>query len=265
MPRANRYFVPNRVWHITHRCHKREFLFKFAKDRQRWLEWLFESKKRFGLTILNYMVTSNHIHLLVVGDKDQEVIPKSIQLIAGRAGQAYNQRKERKGAFWEDRYHATAVDSGIHLIQCLVYIDLNMVRAGVVTHPREWPFSGYEEIQKPRKRYGLIDHEKLIDLVEAKNQEDLKQIHQEWMEEKLINGNPFREDQWTETRAAGGEGFVKEIRDDLGVRALGRSIVPDGEQHQLREAQAPYKGHFDPEKGSLRLKTGFKWDVYPDI
>lgn len=130
------------------------------------------------------MVTSNHIHLLVVGDKDQEVIPKSIQMIAGRTGQEYNQRKERKGAFWEDRYHATAVDSGIHLIQCLVYIDLNMVRAGEVTHPREWLFSGYNEIQKPRKRYGLIDHEKLIDLVEAKNQEDLKQIHQEWIEEK---------------------------------------------------------------------------------
>jgi hypothetical protein len=26
MPRANRYFIPNQVWHITHRCHKREFL-----------------------------------------------------------------------------------------------------------------------------------------------------------------------------------------------------------------------------------------------
>jgi putative transposase len=87
MPRANRYFIPNQVWHITHRCHKREFLFKFAKDRQRWMDWLFESKKRFGLTILNYMVTSNHIHLLVMGEKDQEIIPKSIQLIAGRTAQ----------------------------------------------------------------------------------------------------------------------------------------------------------------------------------
>lgn len=135
------------------------------------------------------MVTSNHIHLLVVGEKDPEVIPKSIQLLAGRTGQKYNQRKERKGAFWEDRYHATAVNSGI--LQCLVYVDLNMVRAGVVTHPREWPFSGYNEIQKPRTRYGLIDHEKLIDQVQAKNQEDLKQIHQEWIEEKLINGNPL--------------------------------------------------------------------------
>jgi putative transposase len=51
-----------------------------------------------------------------------------MQLVAGRIGQDYNQRKCRKGAFWEDRYHATAVESGDHLARCMVYIDTNMVR-----------------------------------------------------------------------------------------------------------------------------------------
>ena len=48
---------------------------------------------------------------------------KSIKLVAGRTGQEYNQRKNRNGAFWEDRYHATAVSSDRHLIQCIAYID----------------------------------------------------------------------------------------------------------------------------------------------
>jgi putative transposase len=65
MPRANRYFLPGHVWHITHRCHRRAFLLKFARDRHRYLHWAFEAKKRFGLVVLNYAVTSNHIHLLV--------------------------------------------------------------------------------------------------------------------------------------------------------------------------------------------------------
>ncbi len=77
---------------------------------------------------MNYAVTSNHIHLLVVGDGDRDIIPKSIKLIAGRTGQEYNQRKNRKGAFWEDRYHATAVEKGDHLFRCLVYIDLYPVK-----------------------------------------------------------------------------------------------------------------------------------------
>ena len=80
-------------WHITHRCHKREFLLKFSKDCQRWIQWLFEAKRQYGLPILNYVVTSNHIHLLGVDDKDRMTIPKAIQLIAGRIAQEYNQRK----------------------------------------------------------------------------------------------------------------------------------------------------------------------------
>ena len=69
-----------------------------------------EAKNRYGLVILNYMLTSNHIHLLVVDDGDRDVIPRSIQLMAGRTASDYNQRKRRKGAFWEDRYHAAAVE-----------------------------------------------------------------------------------------------------------------------------------------------------------
>jgi len=87
--------------------------------------WLFEAKKRYGLSILNYMVTSNHIHLLVSGDSARDTIPKSIQLLAGKTGQEYNQRKKRKGAFWEDCYHATAVEDDEHLARCMLYIDIH--------------------------------------------------------------------------------------------------------------------------------------------
>ncbi|ODS30766.1 MAG: hypothetical protein SCARUB_04128 [Candidatus Scalindua rubra] len=121
MARANRHYIPNYVWYITHRCHKKEFFLKFLKDRKRWIHWLFEAKKRFGLRILNYAVTSNHIHLLVI-DSGSEVIPNSIQLIAGKTAQEFNRRKNRKGAFWEDRYHATAIETDKHLTRCLVYI-----------------------------------------------------------------------------------------------------------------------------------------------
>ena len=78
-----------------------------------------------------------HIHLLIKDDQGEEVIPQTMQLIAGRTGREYNRRKNRRGAFWEDRYQATAVEAESHLSQCMVYIDLNMVRAGVVTHPSE--------------------------------------------------------------------------------------------------------------------------------
>ena len=97
MARANRHYIPGYVWHLTHRCHKREFLLKFAKDRNRWMQWLYKAKKNYGLIILNYMATSNHTHLLVYDHAGHDVIPKSIQLLAGRTGQECNNRKKERG------------------------------------------------------------------------------------------------------------------------------------------------------------------------
>jgi putative transposase len=62
------------------------------------LYWVFDAKKRFGLSVLNYVVTCNQVHLLVK-DTGRDVISQSIQLIAGRTAQEYNQRKNRQGAF----------------------------------------------------------------------------------------------------------------------------------------------------------------------
>ena len=79
MPRAHRHFLPGQLWHITHRCHEKSFLLKFARDRRRYLRWLFEAKKRFGLCVLNYVVTSNHVHLLVkdLRDHQSSLTPRS--------------------------------------------------------------------------------------------------------------------------------------------------------------------------------------------
>jgi REP element-mobilizing transposase RayT len=68
------------------------------RDRRRYLHWIFEAKKRFDLSVLKYMITSNHVHLLIK-DTGPNVIADSMQLIAGRTAQEYNERKGRQGAF----------------------------------------------------------------------------------------------------------------------------------------------------------------------
>ena len=60
MARANRHFIPGHVWHFTHRCHKREFLLKFGKDRIRWMQWLYEAKKRYGYETLGHLSGFNN-------------------------------------------------------------------------------------------------------------------------------------------------------------------------------------------------------------
>jgi putative transposase len=250
MPRANRYFLPGYVWHITHRCHKKEFLLKFAKDRRRWRVWLFEAKKRYGLCVLNYVATSNHIHLLV-RDRGRGEIAPSMQLIAGRIAQDYNRRKTRNGAFWEDRYHATAVDTGDYLARCMTYIDLNMVRAGVVTHPAGWETGGYREIQAPPQRYAVIDRAALRELLGFQTQEQLQGACREWVDAALRTDAGRREGLWTEALAVGRPGFVESVKQALGSRAQYRETSEVEGMHLLREPAVAYTLDTRPEKAAL--------------
>lgn len=251
MARANRHHLPGCIWHITHRCHKKEFLLKFAHDRSRFVSWLLEARKRFSLQILNYTITSNHIHLLVQDNKDAKTIPAAIQLVAGRTAQEYNLRKQRKGAFWEDRYHATAVEAGEHLRRCLVYIDLNMVRTGVVDHPAEWAFGGYHEIQGNRRRNRLLALDVLAEVAEVDSPEALAGCHREWIEEALRSEGRLRDEAWTKSLAVGSEQFVLRVQENLGVRGNGRGVISTGDAYVLREAQEEYRANFDPENRAI--------------
>lgn len=239
MPRANRHYIPGCAWHITHRCHQGEFLLKFVKDRKRWKYWLFEAKKRYGLCVLNYIVTSNHIHLLVV-DTGKDIVSRSMQLIAGRTAQEYNIRKNRKGAFWEDRYHATAVESGTHLAQCMVYIDLNMVRAGVVEHPENYSVSGYHEIQNPLSRYSILHSDMLLNYLGMKDMPQLQQEHLNWIKVTLATSDLKRDSLWSGSVAVGSLAFVEKIQSKLSGQVLGRKLIQKDKFSVLMEPEPSY-------------------------
>jgi len=224
------------------------------------VQWLFEAKKRHGTSILNYTVTSNHVHLIIRDARGEEVIPQTMQLIASRTGQEYNQRKDRRGAFWEDRYHATAVEVDSHLIQCLVYVDLNMVRAGVVNHPSEWPFCGYNEIQDPRQRYSIIDYERLMELFDIRSMDGLKKTYGDYVEEALQKQSLERDGRWSESIAVGSEAFVRETKERLGIKAVGREVVGKEGFYELRESEVSYEANFGRENGDLRQENDFFWD-----
>lgn len=259
MPRANRYFLPGYVWHITHRCHQRKFLLKFARDRRCYLHWLFEAKKRFGLCVLDYIVTSNHIHLLIK-DTGSNVMAESMQLIAGRTAREYNQRKNHHGAFWEDRYHATAVEADEHLHRCLVYIDLNMVRAGVVNHPGQWKESGFCEIREPPKRYAIVDLRAVSELCGFGELADFQRAQRQWVEQALEGAAAVRDDRWSEAIAVGSLAFVEAVKNDLGVKAMHREVIEGDGVYALREPAESYARNFTGEIESLSAENTLLWD-----
>jgi len=246
MPRANRISYPGLIWHITHRCHQREFLLRFAKDRRRWRHWLFKAVRRYKVCVLNYIVTSNHVHLMA-RDRGCGEIPAAMQLVAGRTAQEYNRRKSRRGAFWEDRYHATAVQDDLHLARCMTYIDLNMVRAGTVNHPEDWDVSGFSEIQSPWQRKGVIDFPVLRQLLGATTNEQL--ADQLKVAAEAAIDTSCREALWTTAIGVGDDSFLFLLKEKLGPRALYREVRTSDGQLALQDSASRYLYAFEPEFG----------------
>jgi putative transposase len=107
----------------------------------------------------------------------------------------------------------------------MVYIDLNMVRAGVVDHPSKWRFCGYNELMKNPQRYRLINIKKVMELTGVDNPTAFRNLYSQHIESALNLGNMERESKWTESIAVGTEAFVGHVHKQLGYRAKYRNML----------------------------------------
>jgi len=242
MARANRIPAPGGyggVFHITHRCHNREFLLKFARDRDAYREKLREHLKKYEVWLLDYELTSNHVHMLMDAQERSEV-SGFMQEVASEFARQYNRRKQRMNAFWGDNFNGTLVESGRYLWECICYIELNMNRCGVVSHPREWEWAGYHELIGKRRRYRLIDLDRLCWRLGAGSLEDVRKNLEASLAEKIARDQVKREPCWTESLAVGSSGFVEKIRPLILSRLETEIVERDSGLWVLKETEIPY-------------------------
>ena len=161
MPRATRYLQEGFIYHLTHRCHDAQFFLRFSKERNVYREWLRIGVQRYGVPVLGYNVTCNHVHV-VAEVQDRYAVADMMKLAAGVVAQKSHRRKGHEGSVWEHPYHCTRIQDGKHLLNCLRYVDLNMVRTRKVKHPCEWRWCGYDELTGARRRYRIVDQERLL-------------------------------------------------------------------------------------------------------
>ncbi len=142
MARLPRYFVPNQPLHIIQRGNNREPIFAGEDDYRYYLDCLDAAAQREGLAIHAYIFMTNHVHLLAT-PRTGTSLSRTLQSVGRRYVQYFNYTYDRTGTLWEGRYKATPIDSEQYLLTCMRYIELNPVRAGMVDHPGEYPWSSY--------------------------------------------------------------------------------------------------------------------------
>jgi putative transposase len=142
MARLPRLVVPHQPHHVIQRGNDRQLIFRDSDDYTVFLRWLREAAKQFKVAIHAYVLMPNHLHLLV-SPSDQNGLARMMQWVGRYYVPYFNRKYERVGTLWQGRYKATVIDSDRYLMICSRYIELNPVRAGMVSAASEYPWSSY--------------------------------------------------------------------------------------------------------------------------
>ena len=130
MPRIARIIAEGFPHHIIQRGNRRQEVFFSDKDYQTYLNLLSAHSKLFNLEILCYCLMPNHVHLVVVPNKKE-----NLSIAIGRTHQKYtrmiNLRENWRGYLWQGRFSSYILDEP-YLISVVRYILLNPVRANMV-------------------------------------------------------------------------------------------------------------------------------------
>jgi len=142
MPRRPRLVLPGTPLHIIQRGNNRQACFYADDDYQLYLQWLEEYADKYGCLVHAYVLMTNHVHLLVTPEES-----KSSGLMMKHLGQRYvqyiNRTYRRSGTLWEGRYKSCIAQDETYVLGCYRYIELNPVRAAMVSHPAQYCWSSY--------------------------------------------------------------------------------------------------------------------------
>lgn len=140
MPRAPRIDVPGQIYHVINRGVKQLAIFHDDEDRLEFIDWLKETRRRYPLEIHRYSLMTNHYHLLV---RPFESLSRTMQFFSSRFAAWFNRKYRHSGHLFQGRFHSILVDKDSYYTTVCRYIDLNAVRAGIVSRPEDYRWCNY--------------------------------------------------------------------------------------------------------------------------
>jgi putative transposase len=141
MARPLRIEFPGAVYHVTSRGDRREPIFVDDSDRAALLDVAGHSLERFDAQMLAYCLMGNHYHFVIHTRRPN--LSQLMRQINGVYTQAFNRRHAKVGHLFQGRFKAILVDRENYLFDLCRYVELNPVRAKILAHPGDWPWSSY--------------------------------------------------------------------------------------------------------------------------
>ncbi len=218
MPRRPRLTLPNVPLHVIQRGNNRQACFFADEDYRFYLEWLAEYATKAGCRIHAYVLMTNHVHLLLSSEAANGV-GDLMKALGQRYVQYINRVYRRSGTLWEGRFRSCLTQEDSYLLACQRYIELNPVRATMVEHPADYPWSSFRANAQGTENMLLTPHPLYLALG-SKREERLASYRELFRHElepglidsirKATNGN----------FALGDTQFAEQVANTLGRRAV---------------------------------------------
>ena len=188
MPRRPRFNLPELPQHIVQRGNNRQVTFVADGDYSFYRECVKDAADKYGCDIHAYVLMTNHVHLLATPHK-RDSISRMMQSIGRRYVQYVNFTYKRSGTLWEGRHKTSLVDTEQYLLLCYRYIEMNPVRARIVEHPADYPWSSYRANAEGKPEMLLREHGKFLELgrTEAERQTAYRELFRYELDPGLID------------------------------------------------------------------------------
>lgn len=147
MPRRPRVSTRQLVFHVLNRAVQGVTLFETAPDYELFVELLGEAARRFPVRILAFAIMPNHWHLVLqpLGDFSLSLFMKWLTGTHAMKWRAARSSQGR-GAVYQGRYKAIAVQHDAHFLTVCRYVERNPVRARLVARAEDWRWSSAASI-----------------------------------------------------------------------------------------------------------------------
>jgi len=157
MARLPRLSLPGYPHHVILRGNNRQLIFKDNSDRQILLELLVGHCQGQQVDLHSFVLMDNHLHLLLTPQADK-ALSKMMQDLGRDYVRYFNKRHTRTGTLWEGRFRSALIQTDRYFLACMVYIDLNPVRAGMVAQALDHPWSSHAHYVGARQDKWLVPH-----------------------------------------------------------------------------------------------------------
>jgi putative transposase len=128
--------------HVIQRGNNRNAIFTSDKDMAAFAHWMAEGAQNFNVAIHGWVFMTNHVHLLVTPHCSGS-LSRFMQYLGRLYVRYFNDQYSRSGTLFEGRFRSCVVQSSDYFLTCLRYIELNPVRAGMVSEPGDYHWSSY--------------------------------------------------------------------------------------------------------------------------